>query len=307
MEEGWEETGPDSLATRRVDAMVQRIPTRWRGLVERLLARWIGRTLIRTTDAFIRLEVFDRSMTIAAQVFTSVLPILILTATWAYGGDPDAVSDLVGVPEKARPIVDQAVQGASTAAFGIAGALFVLASATSLSRALARAFSAIWRLQRPRSGLGAVWRWVAVVLVLSMTVIFGNTLSNRTGVLPPREFWPVAASFATDLLVATFVPWLLLTGRVRARVLLPGSLVFSLVMLAVRPATAVWMPRALEESAARYGSIGIAFTYLAYLYVASFIFLSAALVGQVLASDAGRLGAFIRGDEPASRDNVAHR
>ena len=127
MEEGWEETGPDSLATRRVDAMVQRIPTRWRGLVERLLARWIGRTLIRTTDAFIRLEVFDRSMTIAAQVFTSVLPILILTATWAYGGNPDAVSDLVGVPEKARPIVDQAVQGASTAAFGMA--------ASSLSQA----------------------------------------------------------------------------------------------------------------------------------------------------------------------------
>ncbi len=307
MEEGWGETRPDSLATQRVEAMVQRIPTRWRGTVERVLARWLGRTLIRTTDAFIRLEVFDRSMTIAAQFFTSVLPILILTATWAYSGNPDAVSDLVGVPEKSRPIVDQAVQGASKAAFGIVGSLFVLASATSLSRALTRAFSAIWRVPRPRSGLRAVWRWVAVVLVLSMTVIFGNTLSNRTGILPPREFWPVAASFLTDLLVATFVPWVLLSGRVRARVLLPGALAFSLVMLAVRPASSVWMPRALEESAARYGSIGIAFTYLAYLYVASFIFLSAALLGQVLASDSGRLGAFIRGDEPASHDDAAHR
>jgi membrane protein len=305
MEEGWGETRADSLATQRVEAIVQRLPTRTRGLVERVLARWLGRTLIRTTDAFIRLEVFDRSMTIAAQFFTSVLPILILTATWAYGGDADGVSDLVGVPEKSRPIVDQAVQGASTAAFGIAGALFVLVSATSLSRALTRAFSAIWRVPRPRSGLGAVWRWVAVVLVLSMTVIFGNTLSDRTGVLPPREFWPVAASFLTDVVVATFVPWVLLSGRVRARSLLPGSLVFSLVMLVVRPATAVWMPRALEESAARYGSIGIAFTYLAYLYVASFIFLSAALVGQVLASDSGRLGALIRGDEPALHDESA--
>jgi membrane protein len=305
MEEGWGETRPDSLATQRVGAMVQRIPTRWRGTVERILGRWIGRTLIRTSDSFIRLEDFDRSMTIAAQFFTSVLPILILTATWAYSGNPDAVSDLVGVPEKSRPLIDQAVQGAGTAAFGIVGALFVLASSTSLSRALTRAFSAIWRVPRPRSGIGAVWRWVAVVLVLTMTVIFGNTLSNRTGVLPPREFWPVAASFVTDLLVATFVPWVLLSGRVRARVLLPGSVVFSLVMLAVRPATAVWMPRALEESAARYGSIGIAFTYLAYLYVASFIFLSAALVGQVLASDSGRLGAFIRDDEPALHDESA--
>jgi membrane protein len=299
MEEGWGETRPDSLATQRVEAMVQRLPTRLRGTVERVLARWLGRTLIRTTDAFIRLEVFDRSMTIAAQFFTSVLPILILAATWAYSGDADGVSDLVGVPDESRSVIDQAVQGADSAAFGIAGTLLVLASATSLSRALTRAFAVIWRVPRPRSGLRTAWRWLAVVMVLTMAVIFGNSLSQRSGVLPPRELWPITASFLADVVVTTFVPWVLLAGCLSARLLLPGAVVFALVMLPVRPASDLWLPRALDVSADRYGSIGLAFTYLAWLYVVSLIFVSAAVLGQVLATDSGKLGSWIRGADPA--------
>lgn len=60
-------------------------------------------------------------------------------------------------------------------------------------------------------------------------------------------------------------------------------------------------PRALGASAGRYGSIGVAFTYLTWLYVASFCFLATALVGQVIASDRGSLGDRIRGVPPGAR------
>ena len=50
----------------------------------------------------------------------------------------------------------------------------------------------------------------------------------------------------------------------------------------------------MEESAARYGTIGIAFTYLAWLYVVALLFLATAILGQVIAEDQGRLGQFIR-------------
>ena len=66
-------------------------------------------------------------------------------------------------------------------------------------------------------------------------------------------------------------------------------------MLAVRPAAGLWLPRALEVSADRYGSIGVAFTYLAWLYVVSFCALLTAVVGQVVAEDPGWLGKRIRG------------
>ena len=66
-------------------------------------------------------------------------------------------------------------------------------------------------------------------------------------------------------------------------------------MMTVRPATQAWLPRALETSADRYGSIGVAFTYLTWLYIASWVLLATAVLGQVIAIDPGRLGERIRG------------
>jgi membrane protein len=281
-------------AADRVEAALVRLPPRLRGIVEWILSRWLGRTLIRTLVSCIRIEIFDRSMTIAAQFFTSVLPILILTATWA-AGDAAGISDLVGVPDRSRSVIEEAVQGADAAAFGIVGTLLVLASATSLSRALTRGFAAIWRVPRPRTGVGSAWRWLAVVMVLALAVILSDNLSQRTSILPPRQVWPVALSLASDVGVAVFVPWVLLSGRVAARLLVPGAATFALLMLAVRPASDAWLPRALEVSADRYGPIGLAFTYLAWMYVVSFTFIAAAVFGQVIASDDGRLGGWFRG------------
>ena len=87
-------------------------------------------------------------------------------------------------------------------------------------------------------------------------------------------------TFALDVLVAAFVPWLLLANKVPMRQLIPGAVVLALAMLVVRPASEAYLPRALEESADQYGSIGVAFTYLAVLYVASFIFLAAAIIAS---------------------------
>jgi membrane protein len=96
------------------------------------------------------------------------------------------------------------------------------------------------------------------------------------------------------------VPWVLLAGVVHPRLLAPGALLFALLMLFVRPATAAWLPHALEVSADRYGPIGVAFTYLAVLYTASFCFLATSVVGQVIATDHGGFGEWIRGTRPAT-------
>lgn len=287
--------GREALTVERLDEMVQRLPTSLRGPVERVLSSWLGRTLVRAAIGCVRVEIFDRAMTIAAQFFTSVLPILILVMTWADTSDT-AASQIIQVPEKARSVVDEAVQGAGSAAFGIIGTILVLASATSLSRALTRTFAVIWEMPRPRTELRSAWRWLAVVLVLAGAVVFSNSLSQRASVFPPRELWPFAFSFVADVLVASFVPWVLLSGRLAARLLVPGALICASVMLMVRPVSDAWLPRALETSAHHYGSIGLAFTYLAWLYTLSFIYVAAAVLGQVIASDQGGLGRWIRGE-----------
>ena len=180
--------------------------------------------------------------------------------------------------------------------------MIVLASATSLSRALARAMAGIWRLPRPRSRLNSAWRWLAVLLALAMSALAARALGRFTDAIPPRPVWTVGVTIGIDVLVATFVPWLLLAGQVRVRRLLPGALVYAIFMLVVRPATAEYMPAALEESAQRYGSIGVAFTYVAWLYVWSFAFLGAAIIGRVIADDPAALGLFIRAGEPVPAD-----
>ena len=299
-EAGVEDDGlSEAAALARAQAALSRLPPWLQRWLVWLLSRWPGRVVIRGVRAFVRLDMFDRSMTIAAQYFTSVFPILILFTTWASSRDTRYLTDALNLPEETRRVVEDATQGAGGTASGIVGIVIVLASATSLSRALTRAFSAIWALRRPKSRLGSVWRWLAVVLLLTLSPIVVRAASEPAHLLPPREMLPLVASFVLAATVALFVPWVLLAGGVQLRLLAPGALLFGLLMLTVRPATAAWLPHALEVSADRYGPIGVAFTYLACLYVASFCFLATAVIGQVIATDRGWFGQWIRGMGPA--------
>jgi len=290
-------TSAEAVAA-QAEAALARLPPRLRSRVVWLLSRWPGRIAIRTAATCIRVELFDRSMTIAAQFFTSVFPVLILLATWFSGDDTDAFADAIDLPDESRAVLDAATVGASSTAFGVIGTLIVLVSATSLSRALTRAFAAIWDLPRPKSRLGAAWRWLAVVVGIAISLVVVRALSGYAGNLPPRNVWQLAVAMVCDLTVAVLVPWVLLSGAVTLRRLAPGALLFATAMLAIRPATGLWLPRALDVSAERYGSIGVAFTFLAWLYVVSLSFLVAAVVGEVVATDSGGVGAWIRGHPP---------
>ena len=291
-----ESSSPESrLAS--TDAVLSRLPERLRAAVEWGLSRWPGRILERVTAGSIRMELFDRSMTIAAQLFTSVFPILIAIASLT-SGTAKQVDDVIEMPPGTQKVLDDAMQSSSST-FGIIGLFIVLASATSLSRALTRAFAAIWGLPRPRSRLVFAWRWVAVVIALAVSLVAVRRLLQVADGLEPPDLWHVVVSVGCDVSVALFVPWLLLAGVVRPRHLLCGAVLFGVVMLFVRPASSVFLPRALDESAQRYGAIGVAFTYLAWLYCLSFVFLTCSIFGEAVTTDEGRLGEWIRGGRPA--------
>jgi membrane protein len=289
----------EAAARASAQAALSRLPPRMRRSVARLLSRWPGRIVFRSAASCVHIEIFDRSMTIAAQFFTSVFPILILIATWVGDANTSRLADAVSLPEESRSVLDQAVQDPEAATFGIVGALIVLGSATSLSRALTRAYAAIWNLPRPRSDLRSAWRWLAVVVTLALSLIVVRAVSGFAAGVPPGNVWQRVVAVICDVALTVFVPWLLLKGAVRIRYLAPGAVIFALVMVALRPASAVWLPRALEVSADRYGSIGVAFTYLAWLYVVSFCVLLTAVLGQVIAVDPGWLGRWISGRSEA--------
>src|SRR5262245_3418475 len=273
---------------------LDRLPRRLRPVVERALRHWLGRFVLGCMATSRRIELFDRSMTIAAQIFTSVLPILIALASWFGRDSADVIARTASVPPETQGLLDEVLASpGATTTFGVIGVLVVLISATSLSRALTRACAALWDLPRPTSKLAAAWRWVAVVLALALSLVAARQLHTFSERLPPPGFWDTAVGFATDVAIALFVPLVLLAGAVPVRRLLPWAVTFAAVMVFVRPLSTFYLPHALDASAERYGSIGVAFTYLAWLYVVSFIFLTSGVVGKVVAMDEGRFGAWI--------------
>jgi membrane protein len=277
------------------EAALTRLPPRLRRAVAWLLSSWPGRILLNSGATFGRIGLFDRAMTIAGQIFTSVFPILITLGTLAQGVGSARLADEIDMPDQSRDVLNEALDDAGTATVGVVGVLIVWLSATSLSRALMRAYAAIWDLQQPRRSLASAWRWLAVPMGFAVSLVAVRALAAFTDDLPAPNLWQVATAFVGDLAIAVLVPWVLLSGAVSPRRLAPGAVVFAVVMLAVRPASHVWLPRELEASQEQYGSIGVAFTYLAFLYLVSLCFLAASAVGQVIATDRGSLGAGIRG------------
>jgi membrane protein len=260
--------------------------------------RWPARITVATTSGLMRVQIFDRSMTIAAQAFTSIFPTLILLSALLGRGLSTEVANLADLPDASRQILDEALSGKGAGAFGVAGAFVVLISATSLSRALARAYGMIWQLPRQPGGLAMSWRWLATVLLLVAFLVGTRLLGWLTERLPMSSVSSAVILLAADCMVAVLVPWLVLGGAVSARLLLPGGCLFGLAMLVLRPVGAVFLPRALNTSGERYGPIGHAFTYVGWLYVLAFALLATAVLGHVIATDDGAVGRLVRGPRP---------
>jgi membrane protein len=279
-------------------------PPRLRPSIAWLARNWVGRLVGRTAAGLVRVQIFDRSMTLAAQAFTSIFPVLILLAAVLGKGQGERLADIAHLPPTSRYVIDDALSHGGLGAFGVVGSLVVVISSTGLARALGRAYAAVWSVYQTPGGPRASWRWLVIVMTLALFAVGSRVLGWFSGELPLRGLVSALLLLVIDCSIALFVPWLLLGHAVPTRMLLPGSILFGLAMLFVRPAGAVYLPRALQTSADRYGTIGVAFTYIGWLYVVAFCVMLAAIFGYVIANDEGPLGRLIRRTRPDRPDGV---
>jgi membrane protein len=251
--------------------------------------------LARATAGLVRVQIFDRAMTLAAQAFTSIFPVLILLGSMLGTGPGHRLADAAGLPETSRRVFDAAFGHGGFSTFGLVGGLIVVVSSTGLARALSRAYAAVWDVRRPPTGPRAAWRWLIAVLVLAGFMV-GSRLSGWvTSRLPLPHLSGAVLLLLADAAIAVLIPRLLLGREVPARLLAAGGIIFGLVMMVVRPVGSVYVPRALAASADRYGTIGVAFTFIGWLYVVAFCVLLSAILGQVLTLDESRAGRMLRG------------
>jgi membrane protein len=278
------------------------VPAAARRWLERLGTSWLGRVLERSLQQLVRAELFDRSMTLAAQAFTSVFPLLILAATLrprsrsTSGQLGQGLAESLGLDAQARNALEAALPSAASAAnaFGVLGALVVLLSATSFSRALVRMYAKVWDV-RPPTRLRAFWRLQVVLLGVVLLVVVLTSIRRALVGSPLSAPAEGLAALVLGLLLWTWVPWLLLARRVPARMLVPGGLLMALALVLLSLVGRVYLPRALSSATEQYGALGISFTYVTWLFVIMVALVGSTVVGAVVATDDGPAGRLVRG------------
>lgn len=277
---GSDAPGPD--APSRVSGALAAVPGRWRPRAALVLGSRLGHLALDTGGELLRVQIFDRAMTLAAQAFTSLLPLLIMVAALLGPHARDRLTDALGVSDSSRRLLQEALSGSRSGAFGVLGGLVVVVSATSLTRALTRAYAVTWSMRPRLAGAAATGRQVLTVLALSGFVMGGRLLGRLAGELPAPRLAAMAVTALADAAVALALPVLLLGRAARRAHPVTAAILFGAVMVGVRAAGSVYLPRALRHSTEQYGTIGLAFTYLGWLYAISFCLLLTAVLGRVL-------------------------
>ena len=151
----------------------------------RCSAKWLESTPVGVLwSRMLEVEFVDRSVALAAKLFVSFFPLLVIAAALARDTVREtmvaAVMDRLGVSGGALDLVQQAfaTPEATRAATGAVGVLLTVAFAVSFTTALQRAYLRAWR--RPsggglrNKGRGALW--VGGALVYLMTLAFASKL-----------------------------------------------------------------------------------------------------------------------------------
>jgi membrane protein len=259
------------------------VPSRWRPRAALILGHRVGQAVLRTAGELVRVQIFDRSMTLAAQAFTSIFPLVIMIGALSGSRARERLTDLVRLPADSTRLVQEALSGSRSGAFGVLGSLIVVLSATGLARALARSYRATWSVPGRRNGPAATAWQIGTVLLVVLFLVGVRLLTHLADLLPAPGLAGAVVTLLADCGLAVALPRILLGPGVPRDRLLLGGLLFGLMMLAVRAAGAIYLPRALESSTERYGTIGLAFTYIGWLYVLSFCLLLSAILAGVVA------------------------
>ena len=265
----------------------------------RRLSRWLARLqdsfLGRCAQAFLDVQGIDRAMAIAAQAFTALVPLLLLTSQLSGGGDGNSAADAIVrrfhlTGESAQAVQQFFAKPGGGGSIGVLSAVILLFSGVSFTRRVQRMYQQAWQME-PRKGVrGSMNAALGLAALLLEIILLSSVLSLLRG-LPLGDVlaWPV--SILTSLVLWTSVPWLLLDRQIHWRRLLPGGALAALCASCYGFATAIYMPRLIESYSRRYGLFGITLALIGWLLATAVIVVGATVVAAE----------FDRAEEPWAR------
>ena len=255
-----------------------------RGRVEALVAHV---PLLRNlATEIIRIEFIDRCMLIAAQALLAMVPMLVVLAAFLPHLTSSAlqqVSQVTGVGDEAvRQVSGEVNLDQVRSETGALGLAITIVSATSFGRAVQRTFERVWE-QKHVGGLRGAGRcllWVAVWLgCLGLVNAVVNLVTDPGDPLRPL----LQALGATAVWWGT--SWVLLFGRARGWLLLPGAVLTGVVQVVYSRGSAWLMPAYVESNAEQFGMLGVILALSTWLIGFGGIIVGGALLGRLLVED----------------------
>ena len=268
------------------------------------LRNWLERLLLwRVWERMLELEFVDRGIALAGKAFVSFFPLTIVVAAFL----PDAMRESIvkaitvrfGLRGDALDLVHQSFASSEDLkkATGLYGLTLTVLFATSFTTALQRVYLRAWR-RPPKGGLDKYWRGpLCLAIALGAMAVLGAVGRNLDGAVGVTTVVVLALAITTGAWL--LIPWILLRGDVRLRVLVPTGLVTSVLTFLYSASASVWMPATVTSNEAQFGLFGVALALVSWFSGAAICILIGACIGPVLAEDTGWFGALVRGSGEA--------
>ena len=228
-------------------------------------------TVMRVQDRFDEVHGGYLAAAVTLAAFTSLFPLLLVTVAVVgfLSVDRDLPSRIIGELGLTGNAADVVVKAIATAQESRRGALGfgtigLLWSGLGMVAAIQYALDNVWQVTgrglKDKLG-GLIWLAGSVVI---LTASFGLTavLNVLPWVAPLSILVGLAVNFALWMwtlraLVNVSLPW---------RALVPGALLGAVGLEVLKLVGSIYVPRAVSASSALYGSIGVVFAILAWLF-----------------------------------------
>lgn len=248
-------------------------------LARRLADSFLGRCVRR----FVDMTGIDRSMVLASQAFTSMIPLLILVATWAPAGKENVIADSVirkfHLEGDAASAVTQlfAVPASASGTVSTFSALLLVISGTSFTRRFQRMYRAAYEQEKAglRSGLYSTLG--LFVLIGEFLVLYGAR--TLVAFLPLSWLFTLPIAVVTGVILWTSIPYLLLTRQVHWRRLVFGGVVAAVSTAVYSVASSIYMPGTVERYTREFGLFGVTIALIGWLLAIAFILVASAAIG----------------------------
>jgi membrane protein len=266
------------------DRTARSLPRRLVNRADRLTDKIPG--LHRMLSDLVAVEVFDRSVVIAAQALLGLVPLLIVLVAFL----PPELADVIVARFEAATGMDAAPVVRTTLssdevreATGWVGLAIALLSVTSFAGALQRMLEHVWHLPH-RGGLmmrlrGLFWffGWLSALQVSSLM----ERLLDRVLGAPLLQ---LVTQGTTSTLVWWWTAYMLLLGRVRWAMTAPAAVLTGVATAIYSLTSDLWMPRYVLGSIAQFGALGLFLTVASWLIGFALLVTVCAVLGHAFVS-----------------------